>query len=319
MNREIIKYFFDLVSERNYVFFECKNGLHYMLSHSICSYIPEMPPNDREYPNKINTQTWNSCGKGWSSFVRRIFPREDIGCAPSPDHYSRLEIGFRSDTDTLYFMDNGAVIRFLLKGGKATEEVRFYTSRQAAEFGIQRRNYQNRSSYQKIPLYWEGTDGLYPLEGGFIVKPSFCSDGELCDLKAYELHSIENARSIDFIQGVFNPAKYPEESRAFRELPSYFCELTDSSFDCKSWETAMTAEVIPTERNCVHPFDKNGICIAELIIVNLIWGAEYYPYHDSYVLMLRYSPSLELHVIHLVDMVLKKFPRIKLIEHEEIV
>ena len=52
-------------------------------------------------------------------------------------------------------------------------------------------------------------------------------------MKAYELNHIENSRSIDFVQGVFSLAKYPEESRAFRELPSYFCELADSSFDYK--------------------------------------------------------------------------------------
>ena len=36
---------------------------HYMLSNSICSYIPELPPNAREYPNKWNSQKWNKCGK----------------------------------------------------------------------------------------------------------------------------------------------------------------------------------------------------------------------------------------------------------------
>lgn len=55
MNQEINKYYFDIDNKANYIFFECKNGLHYMLSNSICSYIPELPPNAREYPNK-----WNS-------------------------------------------------------------------------------------------------------------------------------------------------------------------------------------------------------------------------------------------------------------------
>ena len=138
-------------------------------------------------------------------------------------------------------------------------------------------------------------------------------------MKAYELNHIENSRSIDFVQGAFSLAKYPEESRAFRELPSYFCELTDSSFDYKSWEMAMTAESIPLEHNCVHPFYKNGICIAELVIVNLIWGTSYYLYQDSYVLLLRYSPSVESCVIQLVDLVLGKFPSIRLIENKEII
>lgn len=138
-------------------------------------------------------------------------------------------------------------------------------------------------------------------------------------MKAYELNHIENSRSIDFVQGAFSLAKYPEESRAFRELPSYFCELADSPFDYKSWEMAMTAESIPLEHNCVHPFYKNGICIAELVIVNLIWGTSYYPYQDSYVLLLRYSPSVESCVIQLVDLVLGKFPSIRLIENKEII
>jgi len=81
----------------------------------------------------------------------------------------------------------------------------------------------------------------------------------------------------------------------------------------------MTAESIPLEHNCVHPFYKNGICIAELVIVNLIWGTSYYPYQDSYVLLLRYSPSVESCVIQLVDLVLGKFPSIRLIENKEII
>lgn len=242
---------------------------------------------------------------------------EDNNCVPSHEHYSHLHIGFQSSTDTLYFMNNGAVIHFFLKKKRKIEieEIRFYTSQQADRNGIRIQNYLHNSSYQNIPIYWEGIDGLYPLEGGFIVTPSFCSSGKLCDMKAYELNHIENSRSIDFVQGAFSLAKYPEESRAFRELPSYFCELTDSSFDYKSWEMAMTAESIPLEHNCVHPFYKNGICIAELVIVNLIWGTSYYPYQDSYVLLLRYSPSVESCVIQLVDFVLKKFPSIRLIEN----
>ena len=68
MNQEINKYYFDIDNKANYIFFECKNGLHYMLSNSICSYIPELPPNAREYPNKWNSQKWNKCGKKWISF-----------------------------------------------------------------------------------------------------------------------------------------------------------------------------------------------------------------------------------------------------------
>ena len=322
MNRKINKYYFDINSEANYIFFECKNGLHYMLSNSICSYIPELPPNAREYPNKWNSQKWNKCGKKWVSFLWRGFFCEDNNCVPSYEHYSHLYIGFQSSMDTLYFMNNGAVIHFFLKkkkGKKEIEEIRFYTNQQADRNGIRIQNYLHNSSYQNIPIYWEGTGGLYPLEGGFIVTPSFCSSGKLCDMKAYELNHIENSRSIDFVQGVFSLAKYLEESRAFRELPSYFCELADSSFDYKSWEMAMTAESIPLEHNCVHPFYKNDICIAELVIVNLIWGTSYYPYQDSYVLLLRYSPSVESCVIQLFDLVLEKFPSIRLIENKEII
>ena len=288
-----------------------------MLSNSICSYIPELPPNAREYPNKWSSQKWNKCGKKWISFFMAGGSCEDNNCVPSHEHYSHLHIGFQSSTDTLYFMNNGAVIHFFLKKKRKIEieEIRFYTSQQADRNGIRIQNYLHNSSYQNIPIYWEGIDGLYPLEGGFIVTPSFCSSGKLCDMKAYELNHIENSRSIDFVQGAFSLAKYPEESRAFRELPSYFCELTDSSFDYKSWEMAMTAESIPLEHNCVHPFYKNGICIAELVIVNLIWGTSYYPYQDLYVLLLRYSPSVESCVIQLVDFVLKKFPSIRLIEN----
>ena len=255
MNRKINKYYFDINSEANYIFFECKNGLHYMLSNSICSYIPELPPNAREYPNKWNSQKWNKCGKKWVSFLWRGFFCEDNNCVPSYEHYSHLYIGFQSSMDTLYFMNNGAVIHFFLKkkkGKKEIEEIRFYKNQQADRNGIRIQNYLHNSSYQNIPIYWEGTGGLYPLEGGFIVTPSFCSSGKLCDMKAYELNHIENSRSIDFVQGVFSLAKYLEESRAFRELPSYFCELADSSFDYKSWEMAMTAESIPLEHNCVN-------------------------------------------------------------------
>ena len=43
MDREIRKFYFDLRADvANDVFFECKNGLHYMLTPSACSYIPEM-------------------------------------------------------------------------------------------------------------------------------------------------------------------------------------------------------------------------------------------------------------------------------------
>lgn len=120
------------------------------------------------------------------------------------------------------------------------------------------------------------------------------------------------------MQGVFSLAKYPEESRAhFRELPSYFCELADSSFDYKSWEMAMTAESIPLEHNCVHPFYKNGICIAELVIVNLIWGT--IPIKIR-ICTLCCTTSVESCVIQLVDLVLGKIsPCIRLIENKEII
>ena len=73
MNRKINKYYFDINSEAKYIFFECKNGLHYMLSNSICSYIPELPPNAREYPNKWNSQKWNKCGKNGFLFYDVVF------------------------------------------------------------------------------------------------------------------------------------------------------------------------------------------------------------------------------------------------------
>lgn len=73
MNREINKYYLILIVKR-IIFFECKNGLHYMLSNSICSYIPELPPNAREYPNKCNSQKWNKCGKNGFLFYGGVFP-----------------------------------------------------------------------------------------------------------------------------------------------------------------------------------------------------------------------------------------------------
>lgn len=79
-----------------------------MLSNSICSYIPELPPNAREYPNKWNSQKW-------ISFLWRGFFCEDNNCVPSYEHYSHLYIGFQSSMDTLYFMNNGAVIHFFSK------------------------------------------------------------------------------------------------------------------------------------------------------------------------------------------------------------
>lgn len=136
-------------------------------------------------------------------------------------------------------MNNGAVIHLLLKNkGKKGERytIHFYTSQQADSLGIHIQNFMNDSSYKNIPFYWEGTSGLYPLEGGFIVAPGFCSSGKLCDMQIYKFNHIENSRSIDFVQGILSPAKYPEESRAFREISLHFCELTDSSFDYKSWE-----------------------------------------------------------------------------------
>lgn len=78
-------------------------------------------------------------------------------------------------------------------------------------------------------------------------------------------------------------------------------------------------ESIPLEHNCVHPFYRNGICMAELVIVNLIWGTSYYPYQDSYVFLLRYSSYVESFVVQLVNLILKNSPSIKLIKNEELV
>lgn len=316
MNHEINKYYFDVISEENYIFFKCNNDLHYMLSNSICSYIPELPPNACEYPNERN-----QFDRKWFSSLWKSFSREDTSCIPSHEHYSHLQVGFQSSIDSLYFMNNGAAIHFFFKRmGKNgwSDTIHFYTSQQADSLGIRIQNFMNNSSYKNIPLYWEGTEGLYPLEGGFIVAPGFCSSGKLCDMQTYKLNHIENPRSIDFVQGILSPAKYPEESRAFREIPLHFCKLTESSFDYESWEIAMTAESIPLEHDCVHPFYRNGICIAELIIVNLIWGTSYYPYQDSYVLLLRYSSLVESFVAQLIDLVLRNSPSIKLIKNEEV-
>ena len=317
MDQEIYKYYFDKLCERNLIFFKCKNGLQYLLSSSMCSYIPELPPNAREYPNKRNSRKRNTWGTKWISFLWRSFSCEDDNRIPSPEHYARLHVGFQSGVDTIYFMANGAIIHFFVKGD--AEEIRFYTRQQAEEKGILIQDYIHNSSYKKVPIYKEGIGGLYPLEGGFIVMPGFCISGKLCDMRSYKLNHIENSRSIDFVQDALSLTKYPEESRAFRELPSFFCELSDSSFDFRSWEMAMTADYIPLEHNCVHPFYKGGICIAELVIVNLIWGTSYYPYHDSYVLLLRYSPVVESCVIQLADLVVEKFPSIRLIGIKDVV
>lgn len=48
-------------------------------------------------------------------FLWRGFFCEDNNCVPSYEHYSHLYIGFQSSMDTLYFMNNGAVIHFFLK------------------------------------------------------------------------------------------------------------------------------------------------------------------------------------------------------------
>lgn len=134
-------------------------------------------------------------------------------------------------------MDNGAVIRFLLKG----EGVRFIQADRLPSLGF-------KDGIIRIVLLIKSSLFIGKEQMGFILlKAALISYKEFSVLP-----------------------NYPEENRAFRESPSYFRELTDSSFDCESWETAMTEEEIPTERNCVHPFDKNGICIAELVIVNLM-------------------------------------------------
>ena len=54
-------------------------------------------------------------GKKWISFLWRGFSCEDNNCVPSYEHHSHLYIGFQSSMDTLYFMNNGAVIHFFLK------------------------------------------------------------------------------------------------------------------------------------------------------------------------------------------------------------
>ena len=64
-------------------------------------------------------------------------------------------------------------------------------------------------------------------------------------MSAFQMNPIENALSIDFVQGSFSFAEYPEESRAFRELPSLFSELSGSAFDFQAWERAMKANSIP--------------------------------------------------------------------------
>ena len=317
MKQEIYKYYFDKLCERNFIFFKCENGSQYLLSRSMCSHIPELPPGARAYPIKRQSQEWNTWGTKWISFLRRYFGREDETRIPSPEHYALLQVGFQSAADTVYFMANGAVIHFFLKEDR--EKIRFYTGKQAEEKGILIQDYRHNSSYKKVPVYEEGKEGLYPIEGGYIVKPGFCISGELCDMSAFQMNPIENALSIDFVQGSFSFAEYPEESRAFRELPSLFSELSGSAFDFQVWERAMKANSILPEHNCVHPFYQDGVCVAELVIVNLIWGTSYYPYHDSYVLLLRYSPVVESCVIQLVDLVSEKHPGIKLVGIEEVV
>lgn len=137
MNRKINKYYFDINSEANYIFLNVK-----MVCIICCPiqyvHIFRVPPNAREYPNRVDSRNGINAVKNGFLFYGRV-SCEDNKCVPSHEHYSHLHIGFQSSMDTLYFMNNGAVIHFFLKkkrGKKEIERIRFYTSQQADRNGM---------------------------------------------------------------------------------------------------------------------------------------------------------------------------------------
>ena len=147
------------------------------------------------------------------------------------------------------------------------------------------------------PMDWhpEGKEGLYPLEGGFIIEPGACVQNKIEDLSLFPLHEIESPRSVDFVHLSFSWEEFPEEWQPFRELPAALAERLGARFDRAAWGRAMLCGAeIRMEQGppCVHPLFCGSDCVAEFSLMIGMGSGEPH-YEDSDTTMLRYAPCAE--------------------------
>lgn len=266
----------------------------YALKEGEIQHLKELPPAACEYSN-------------WAG-IFKLFHKKQKNDFPTNAHKGILLGGYYSKVDSIYFFENGATIYIIHKNLGLRKNIYFFTEEHSRRIGLVLHAIKSNHMYKEIGI---SSFENYPFNRSYIVFPGFVEQKHI--MQRYPILTNEQTRSIDFVQGYLHPDKNPNEVEPFINIPKYICELINVNFNFSRWYSFFNKDdTSHSYSNCVHPFFKEGKCIAEIIIINNceLDVFEYFPYFDSYVLTIRYNPEWQLYISNIIRIITSRHPNI---------
>lgn len=297
---KLTTYYYDPVSQDSFIIVQDDRDVLYLLTPRFGARIPQLSPNAHRMARNAREFRSTRASFPW---VWKSFGSHDPRAFPSEAHGAPLLCGFRSRERSVYLLEGGASILFRRRetlddcayAWEKCFDVAYLSPMDGAYENFSLEALLEHPDFEPMDWYPDSKEGLYPLEGGFIIEPGACVQNKIEDLSRFPLHEIESPRSVDFVHLSFSWEEFPEEWRPFRELPAALAERLGARFDRAAWERAMLCGAeIRMEQGppCVHPLFCGSDCVAEFSLMGGMGSGEPH-YEDSDAIMLRYAPCAE--------------------------
>ena len=223
---------------------------------------------------------------------------------PCNEHFSTLIGAYASNLDTVFFFETGAVIdlvhndcRFLSELVKA----KFYSPQEAKAVGLLIDIIDRSPIYFRISKKSQ-SQFAEPVETSFCVFPGILLSKEPQLFPKRVLR--EATLSVDFVMNYVYPRRSPEHMRQLWQIPSLFSAIARASFNQQAWDAFLYEDYLPNDGE--FTFYLNDRCVAEMLLVNVYDNVQYFPYNDSFAIIISCLCDQEENVNHLVKEVLAR-------------
>lgn len=255
------------------------------------------------------------------SYIFRRFFKNRKYTFPTEEHAGRIMGGYYSQTDSLYFFENGSVI-CMRHAGKESGSVYFYPKDYARRHGLTPELIKGNPIYAEISVRIHAMPADYPLNLSYIVIPGAMLQLESWFFAHYPSYLVSEVTSVDFVQLRLQPSDNPKEVEPFFAIPECLCRAQHLRFDFDRWKQCFMRQNLPlAPHDCVHPFFDDEKCVAEIIMISdtaMIETFDYFPYNDSYVLTLKYGIEFKSRIEELIRTIMSNRPRIVAVPYHSV-
>lgn len=255
------------------------------------------------------------------SYIFRRFFKNRKYTFPTNEHVGRIIGGYYSQTDSLYFFENGSVI-CMRHDRKESGSFFFYPKDYARRHGLTPEQLKGNLIYEEISVRIHARPADYPIALSYIVVPGAMLQLESWLFAQYPSYLVAEVSSVDFVQLRLQPSDNPKEVEPFIAIPEYLCRSQHLRFDFERWKQCFMRQNLPlAPHDCVHPFFDDEQCVAEIVMISkteMIETFDYFPYNDSYVLTLKYDIKFKSHIKELIQTIKSYRPRIVTVPYHSV-